>query len=94
MLKDGSHQVEGFDFFIGGGLGPGAAFARRVGYRAPADDVADALERLFNAYVVDRLRGETLRAWSTRRGNAAVKLALETLIDGDQRSDRMRATAS
>src|SRR5215213_3141580 len=40
-------QVEGFDVFVGGGLGAGAGFARRLGVRVPSDEVADVLERLF-----------------------------------------------
>jgi len=76
LLKQGGAQVEGFDFFVGGGLGKEAAVAHRVGYRAPADDVPDALERLFLAYDADHERGETVRKWSKRVGDAVIAAAL------------------
>jgi sulfite reductase (ferredoxin) len=76
LLKEGDKQVEGFDFFIGGGLGKASGVARRVGYRASADDVPDALERLFRAYEDGHERGETVRSWSNRVGDEAINAAL------------------
>jgi sulfite reductase (ferredoxin) len=76
LLKQGDQQVEGFDFFVGGGLGAGSAVAHRVGYRAAADDVPDALERLFVAYQASSAGGETVRAWTARVGDAAIVGAL------------------
>ena len=76
LLKVGDEQVEGFDFFIGGGLGKASGVAHRVGYRATADDVPDALERLFRAYDGGHERGETVRTWSNRVGDLAVTAAL------------------
>jgi sulfite reductase (ferredoxin) len=76
LLKQGDAQVEGFDFFIGGGLGKASGVAHRVGYRAASDEVADALERLFRAYEGGRERGETVRAWSSRVGDHEVAAAL------------------
>jgi sulfite reductase (ferredoxin) len=69
-------QVEGFDFFVGGGLGAASGVARRVGYRAPADDVPDALERLFRAFDATHQRDESFRQWAARYGDAGVKRAL------------------
>jgi sulfite reductase (ferredoxin) len=77
LMKDGEAQVEGYDFFIGGGLGRASAVAHRVGYRARADEVADALERLFLAYTEGREQGETVRKWSARVGDPIVVSALE-----------------
>jgi sulfite reductase (ferredoxin) len=77
LMKDGDAQVEGYDFFIGGGLGRASAVAHRVGYRARADDVADALERLFLAYTDGREPGETVRTWSSRVGDAVIASVLE-----------------
>jgi sulfite reductase (ferredoxin) len=76
LLKEGDAQVEGFDFFVGGGLGRASGVAHRVGYRASADDVPDALERLFRAYEEGRERGETVRNWSNRVGDAVLLGAL------------------
>jgi sulfite reductase (ferredoxin) len=76
LLKEGERQVEGFDFFVGGGLGRASGVAHRVGYRASADDVPDALERLYRAYEVGHERGETVRSWSNRVGDDAIVSAL------------------
>jgi sulfite reductase (ferredoxin) len=76
LLKQGEQQVEGFDFFVGGGLGAGSTVAHRVGYRAAADDVPDALERLFLQYQSNSVHGETVRAWTARVGDAAIVGAL------------------
>lgn len=74
---EGDEVVEGFDFFVGGGLGARATLAHRVGYRAPATEVPDALERLFTAYRADQRKGESFGAWSVRVGDAVVKRALD-----------------
>ena len=76
LMKEGDAQVEGFDFFVGGGLGRTSGVAHRVGYRAKADEVPDALERLFRAYEGGHERGETVRTWSTRVGAAVIATAL------------------
>jgi sulfite reductase beta subunit-like hemoprotein len=68
--------VEGFDFFVGGGLGHASGVARRVGYRAPANAVAPALERLFVGYMSRREDDESFRAWTTRVGDDAVRHVL------------------
>jgi len=77
LLKEGDRQVEGFDFFVGGGLGRASGVAHRVGYRASADDVPDALERLYRAYEEGRERGETVRSWGNRVGDEVIVTALE-----------------
>ncbi|MGE5728725.1 MAG: nitrite/sulfite reductase [Gemmatimonas sp.] len=76
LLKEGDSQVEGFDFFVGGGLGRASGVAHRVGFRAPADDVADALERLYRAYEDGHEHGESVRAWCGRVGDELVLEAL------------------
>lgn len=83
LLNDGGAQVEGFDFFVGGGLGAGSGLAKRVGFRAPAPDVPDALERLFERFASSRARDEIFRTWAARIGDAGVKAILsETVADG------------
>jgi len=76
LLNRGGAQVEGFDFFVGGGLGARSGVAHRVGYRAASDDVPDALERLFGAFASERAGGETFRAWTARVGDAVIQQAL------------------
>ena len=75
-VKQGAEEVDGFDVFVGGGLGARSGVAHRVGFRAAADDIPDALEELFGAYQTGHAAGETFRAWSARVGDAAVKSAL------------------
>jgi sulfite reductase beta subunit-like hemoprotein len=76
LLNLNGAQVEGFDFFIGGGVGSSSAIAHRIGYRAPEYSVADALSRLFLAYLRRREPQETFRLWTARAGDAEVKFAL------------------
>ncbi|MFZ5816122.1 MAG: nitrite/sulfite reductase [Bacillota bacterium] len=68
---------DGFDFFLHGGLGAEAAFGRRIGYRAAAADVPDALERLFRAYLATRAPGERFQRWANRVGDEALLRFLE-----------------
>ena len=72
LLNQGGTQVEGFDVFIGGGLGANSGIARRVGYRSPADDVPDALERLFHRYETTRAPAEIFRSWAARVGDREI----------------------
>ncbi|AHG88639.1 nitrite/sulfite reductase hemoprotein beta-component ferrodoxin domain protein [Gemmatirosa kalamazoonensis] len=76
LLNQGGEQVEGFDVFVGGGLGAHSATAHRVGFRASADALPDALERLFSVYDAERDGDESFREWTSRVGDAAVKAAL------------------
>lgn len=75
-VKQGDQQVEGFDFFVGGGLGKGSTVAHRVGYRAVADEVPDALERMFAVFMAEREPQETVRGWTSRVGDAVIAAAL------------------
>lgn len=75
ITRDGE-QEEGFDFFVGGGLGANRGLARRVGFRAPAQDVAAALERLFTTFLARRASEETFRSWTLRTGDDGVRSAL------------------
>jgi sulfite reductase beta subunit-like hemoprotein len=70
------HTIERFDFFVGGGVGRESGIARRVGYRAVADEVADALERLFLTYTRSRATAESFRQWLVRIDDRAVKAIL------------------
>jgi sulfite reductase (ferredoxin) len=76
LINQGGVQVEGFDFFVGGGLGKNSALGHRVGFRTAADDVPNALERLFEAFTSGKSHGESIRAWTGRLGDAGVKAIL------------------
>jgi sulfite reductase (ferredoxin) len=74
---DKGQEVDGFEVFVGGGLGRGASVARRVGVRVPSARAAQALEGLFHDYMKERLDdGESFRAWVERVGDARAKAAL------------------
>jgi len=76
LLNQNGTQVEGFDFFVGGGLGRNSTLGHRVGFRAPADEVPEVLERLFSTYVTQKQDGESVRSWTGRIGDAGVKAVL------------------
>jgi len=66
-MKVNGETVDAYYFCVGGGLGEYAGFARPVGFRCPAIDVPDALERLLRAYLAERSGGETLRRFFSKR---------------------------
>jgi sulfite reductase (ferredoxin) len=68
---------EGFDVFVGGGVGARAQFAKRAGFRAKARDVPPALERLFNHFTTTQERGEAFQSWAARVGNDTIKQTLQ-----------------
>lgn len=76
-VKENGLSVDGFEFFVGGGLGGGAAFARRTGYRTSAARVPDALERLFHAYLNTRTPGERFQHWANRTPHPTLTTYLE-----------------
>jgi sulfite reductase (ferredoxin) len=64
--KHNGEMVDAYNFTLGGAVGQYAGIARVTGYRAPATEVPDAIERLLRAYLGDRAQGESLRAWFAR----------------------------
>jgi sulfite reductase (ferredoxin) len=65
-MKVGGTQVEAYDVFLGGGLGATPEVTRRVKYRVPASEIADALERLVRCYLDKRHGEETFHAFCRR----------------------------
>src|SRR2546425_1661569 len=59
-------MVDAYYFCVGGGVGKHQHTARPVGYRAPATEVPDAIERLLRGYLRERQNGDTFRAFSAR----------------------------
>ena len=65
-IKVDGKMVDAFYFCVGGAVGEHARFARAVGYRVPATEVPDAMERLLQRYLAERLEQENLRAYFAR----------------------------
>jgi len=67
-LKVDGGLVDAYYFCLGGEVGRNQAVARPVGYRCPASEVPDALERLLRRYLEGRYWGENLRQFFARHG--------------------------
>ncbi len=85
-IKHQGRMVDAFYFCVGGAVGKYAAIARPVGYRVPATEVPEALERLLRSYLEERLPGENLRSYFSRYEAEEIRarLAGESL-DGVER---------
>ena len=59
-------MVDAYYFCVGGGVGRHQRTARPIGYRAPATEVPDAIERVLRAYLADRRNGDSFRAFTAR----------------------------
>jgi sulfite reductase (ferredoxin) len=62
---DGKMQ-DAFYFFLGGAVGEHAGFSRKVGYRCPATEVPDAIQRLLTQFQQHRAHSENLREFFAR----------------------------
>jgi sulfite reductase (ferredoxin) len=72
-IKFGDRLVDAYYFCMGGSVGLNQAIARPVGYRCPASDVPDAIERLLRRYLADRYSGETIRGFFARHSEAELR---------------------
>ncbi|MDW5264407.1 MULTISPECIES: nitrite/sulfite reductase [Acidobacteriaceae] len=75
IKKDGK-LVDAFQFCVGGAVGKYARTSRPLGYRAAAEDVPDAIERLLQAYLADRQADEDLRAYFARHDDNTLRALL------------------
>jgi sulfite reductase (ferredoxin) len=71
--KVGDRMVDAYYFCLGGALGLNQTTARPVGYRCPATEVPDAIERLLRTYVQLRDPGENLRHFFARHGEKELR---------------------
>jgi sulfite reductase (ferredoxin) len=78
-LKQGDQLVEGYDLFVGGGLGRHPGFGRRIGAKVPADAAPEALERILALYLSERTGEETFRDWALRTPDDRLRATLETV---------------
>jgi len=72
-IKVNDRLVDAYYFCVGGALGLHQATARPVGYRCPATEVPDALERLLSRYLDERDPGENLRKFFARHSDAELR---------------------
>ena len=72
-IKAGGELVDAYYFCVGGALGLHQATARPVGYRCPATEVPDAIERLLSQYLAEREDGENLRRFFARHSEAELR---------------------
>jgi sulfite reductase (ferredoxin) len=75
-IRVGDDLVDAYYFCVGGAVGEQQSIARPVGYRCPAAEVPEAIERLLRNY--DRLRthGEPLRRFLARHSNEELRTFL------------------
>ncbi len=66
LVKTPQGPAEGFDVFLGGGLGAGAGLARKTLARVPATELADRLAALLRFYQRHRQPEDTLRDFVRR----------------------------
>ncbi|HKH77753.1 MAG TPA: ferredoxin--nitrite reductase [Rubrobacteraceae bacterium] len=68
--------VEGVDIGLGGSLGGDAAFIDWVEGARPAEEVPDALVRVFERFKEERRDGERFHEWARRKKNGELRDAL------------------
>jgi sulfite reductase (ferredoxin) len=72
-IKQNGRLVDAYYFCLGGAVGLHQGTARPIGYRCPASEVPDAIERLLRAYLEDRLPDENLRKFFARHDNSELR---------------------
>src|ERR1700691_5435498 len=72
-MKVDGRLVDAYYFCLGGALGLHQATARPVGYRCPATEVPEAIERLLRQYLSARVAGENLRQFFARHTDTELR---------------------
>jgi sulfite reductase (ferredoxin) len=72
-MKVDGRVVDAYYFCLGGALGLHQATARPVGYRCPATEVPEAIERLLRQYLTAREDGENLRRFFARHTDTELR---------------------
>jgi sulfite reductase (ferredoxin) len=75
-IKVDGRLTDAYYFSIGGSVGQHQSFTRPIGFRCPAPEVPDALERLLATYLERRLPGENLRQFFSRHGDEEIRTFL------------------
>ena len=79
-IKHNGVMTDAFNFCVGGSVGKYAAPARVLGYRAAAEDVPAAIERLLVAYQANRAHDEDLRSYFARTSDETLRAQLNGAI--------------
>src|SRR5256885_10622799 len=72
-IKTNGQMVDAYYFCVGGALGLHQATARPVGYRCPATEVPDAIERLLRQYLTVRQPDQNLRQFFARHTDTQLR---------------------
>jgi sulfite reductase (ferredoxin) len=73
MDADGT-QVEGFQVHLGGALGLGAGFGRKLrAHKVTSADLDDYITRVVTAFLADRTEGESFAAWAARADDVLLR---------------------
>jgi sulfite reductase (ferredoxin) len=75
-VKIDGRLVDAYYFCVGGAVGKHAAVARPVGYRVPAAQVPEALERLLRTYLGVRREGQTFREFCAAHTDRELRIFL------------------
>ena len=72
-IKLNGRMVDAYYFCLGGALGLNQAIARAVGYRCPATEVPESIERLLRRYLAEGNEGENLRHFFARHTDTELR---------------------
>jgi sulfite reductase (ferredoxin) len=72
-IKHEGRLADAYYFCLGGAVGLHQGTARPVGYRCPAAEVPEAIERLLKAYLDGRAPGENLRRFFARHSETQLR---------------------
>ncbi len=72
-IKIDGKIVDAYYFCLGGALGLHQATARPVGYRCPATEVPESIERLLRQYLAERQADENLRQFFSRHTDTELR---------------------
>jgi len=75
-IKVDGRLLDAYYFCVGGGVGRHQAVARPIGYRVPAREVPEAMERLLRAYLAERTPDQTFRAFCAARSDDEIRALL------------------
>ena len=75
-IKVAGRLQDAYYFCVGGAVGLHQSIARPIGYRCLASEVPDAIERLLQRYLQERLPGENLRKFFARHSDEELRKCL------------------
>jgi sulfite reductase (ferredoxin) len=75
-IKSDAGMIDAYYFCVGGAVGQHAGVARPVGYRCPAAEVPESIERMLRHYLAQRSAGENLRQYFGRHSNDELRSIL------------------